>query len=51
MDWPGWCFDVDDIVDHLRPRDEGLLEGINRSLASFGFNDLSEQEDGEYSQV
>ncbi|KAM4581557.1 uncharacterized protein plekhg6 [Odontesthes bonariensis] len=51
VDWPGWCFDVDDVMDHLIPRDEGLLEGINRSLANFGVNDLSEQEDGECSQV
>ncbi|XP_068998593.1 uncharacterized protein plekhg6 [Embiotoca jacksoni] len=51
VDWPGWCFDDDEVMDHLHPGDEGLLAGIRRSLASWGLNELSEQEDGECSQV
>lgn len=51
VDWSGWCFDDDEVMDHLKPRDEGLLEGISRSLPDWGLNDFSEQDDGECSQV
>uniref|UniRef100_A0A8C5NGE7 DH domain-containing protein n=1 Tax=Gouania willdenowi TaxID=441366 RepID=A0A8C5NGE7_GOUWI len=51
VDWTGWCFDDDEVMDHIQPRGEGLLVGISRSLASIGFNEFSEQDDGEYSQV
>ncbi|CAG6015109.1 unnamed protein product [Menidia menidia] len=51
VDWPGWCVDDDEVMDRLTPGDEGLMEGISRSLADFGFNYFSEQEDGECSQV
>ncbi|XP_047186628.1 uncharacterized protein plekhg6 [Scophthalmus maximus] len=51
VDWPGWCFDDDEVMDHLQPRDEGLLEGISRSLALMDFHHFSEHEEGECSQV
>ncbi|XP_036930755.1 uncharacterized protein plekhg6 isoform X2 [Acanthopagrus latus] len=51
VDWSGWCFDDDEVMDHLEPEGEGLLEGINRSLASWDLQGHSEQEDGECSQV
>ncbi|XP_035018485.2 uncharacterized protein plekhg6 [Hippoglossus stenolepis] len=51
VDWPGWCFDDDEVMVHLQPRDEGLLEGISRSLALLKFPHFSEQEEGECSQV
>ncbi|KAM6910441.1 uncharacterized protein plekhg6 [Xenentodon cancila] len=51
VDWSGWCFDDEEVMDHLKPRDEGLLEGISRSLADWHLNEYSEQEDGECSQV
>ncbi|XP_039973339.1 uncharacterized protein plekhg6 [Xiphias gladius] len=51
VDWPGWCFDDDEVLDHLHTGDEGLLEGIGRSLAFLDFHEFSEQEDGECSQV
>ena len=51
VDWPGWCFDDDEVMVHLQPRDEGLLEGISRSLALLQFTHISEQEEGECSQV
>ncbi|XP_068591179.1 uncharacterized protein plekhg6 [Cebidichthys violaceus] len=51
VDWSGWCFDDDEVMDHLLPEGEGFLEGINRSLASWHIPGLSEQEDGEISQV
>ncbi|XP_019948471.2 pleckstrin homology domain-containing family G member 5 [Paralichthys olivaceus] len=51
VDWPGWCFDDNEVMDYLQPRDEGLLEGISRSLALLHCHDISEQEEGECSQV
>lgn len=51
VDWPGWCFDDDEVMDHLRPGGEGFMESISRSLAFLDIHRLSEQEDGEYSQV
>lgn len=51
VDWSGWCFDDDEVMDHLHPGVEGLLEGISRSLAFWDLHGHSEQEDGEYSQV
>ncbi|XP_068179481.1 uncharacterized protein plekhg6 [Antennarius striatus] len=51
VDWPGWCFDDTEVMDHLYPREEGLLEDISRSLAFWDLQGTSVQEDGEYSQV
>ncbi|KAI3361136.1 hypothetical protein L3Q82_013339 [Scortum barcoo] len=51
VDWSGWCFDDDEVMDYLRPGAEGLLEGISRSLNFWDLHGLSEQDDGEYSQV
>ena len=51
VDWSGWCFDDDEVMDHLHPGSEGLLEGISRSLAFWDIHGFSEQEDGECSQV
>ncbi|XP_071764768.2 uncharacterized protein plekhg6 [Centroberyx gerrardi] len=56
VDWPGWCFDDDEVMDHLNPEDysigdEGLLEGISRTLTLWDFHGLVEQEEGECSQV
>ncbi|XP_077384280.1 uncharacterized protein plekhg6 [Festucalex cinctus] len=48
VDWPGWCFDDDEVADYVSPRTEGLLEDINQSLT---FWKLSEQEDNFCSQV
>lgn len=49
VDWTGWCFDDDEVLDHINPPDEGLLEGISRSLAFWQLQGLSD--DGECSQV
>lgn len=51
VDWAGWCFDDEEVMDHLQPGDEGLLEGINKTLAFWDLQELSEQEEGECSQV
>ncbi|XP_040900089.1 uncharacterized protein plekhg6 [Toxotes jaculatrix] len=51
VDWAGWCVDDDEVLDHLNPGNEGLLEGIRRSLSFWDFHGFSEQEDGECSQV
>lgn len=51
VDWPGWCFDDDEVMDYMHPTEEGLLEGISRSLAFWDVHRLLEQEDGECSQV
>ncbi|KAM3873242.1 uncharacterized protein plekhg6 [Diretmus argenteus] len=56
VDWPGWCFDDDEVMDHLNPEDssivdEGLLDGISRTLTSWDFHGIAEHEDVEFSQV
>ncbi|XP_076593843.1 uncharacterized protein plekhg6 [Chaetodon auriga] len=51
VDWSGWCFGDDDVLDHLHPGVEGLLEGISRSLAFWDLHRHSEQEDGECGQI
>ncbi|XP_008429661.1 uncharacterized protein plekhg6 isoform X2 [Poecilia reticulata] len=52
VDWKGWCLDDDEVMDHLSPRGEGLMEGISRSLADMGRPEMFPgQDDGEYSQV
>lgn len=51
VDWAGWCFDDEEVMDHLQPGSEGLLEGITRTLASLDLHELAEHEDGECSQV
>ncbi|KAF3839237.1 hypothetical protein F7725_017954 [Dissostichus mawsoni] len=51
VDWSGWCFDDDEVMDHLHPEGEGFLEGISRSLASLDIHGFLVQEDGECSQV
>ncbi|CAJ1062503.1 uncharacterized protein plekhg6 isoform X1 [Xyrichtys novacula] len=51
VDWSGWCFDDEEVMDHLQPEMEGLLEGISRSLAFGNLYRLSEQDDAEISQV
>ncbi|XP_045899803.1 uncharacterized protein plekhg6 [Micropterus dolomieu] len=51
VDWSGWCFDDDEVMDHLQPEAEGLLEGISRSLSFLDPYDPQEQENGECSQV
>ncbi|KAM4735592.1 LOW QUALITY PROTEIN: uncharacterized protein plekhg6 [Anableps anableps] len=52
VDWTGWCLDDDEVMDHLSPRGEGLMEGISRSLADLGQPEMFPgQDDGECSQV
>ncbi|MEQ2271072.1 hypothetical protein XENORESO_021264 [Xenotaenia resolanae] len=51
VDWTGWCFDDDEVMDRLTPRGEGFLEEFSRSLAGWGLNQSLEQDDGECSQV
>ncbi|KAI9515375.1 hypothetical protein NQZ68_026108 [Dissostichus eleginoides] len=51
VDWSGWCFDDDEVMDHLHPEGEGFLEGISRSLATLDIHGFLVQEDGECSQV
>ncbi|KAK2844741.1 hypothetical protein Q5P01_011400 [Channa striata] len=51
VDWSGWCFDDEEVMDHLQTGGEGLLEDINRSLNNMYLRRLSEHDDGECSQV
>lgn len=51
MDWPGWCFDDDEVLDNLCPLEEGLHQGINGPLYSLDAHAYSQQDDGQCSQV
>ncbi|XP_061675693.1 uncharacterized protein plekhg6 [Syngnathoides biaculeatus] len=48
VDWPGWCFDDDEVMDYLHPGAGGLLEDINQSLTHCA---ISEEEDDLCSRV
>lgn len=45
VDWLGWCVDDDEVMNQLQPGGEG------QSLLFWYLPDLSEQEEGECSQV
>ncbi|XP_060905186.1 uncharacterized protein plekhg6 isoform X2 [Labrus mixtus] len=51
VDWSGWCFDDDEVMDNLQPGAEGLLEGIRRSLTLWDPHEPSEQDVGEVIQM
>ncbi|XP_029359790.1 pleckstrin homology domain-containing family G member 5 [Echeneis naucrates] len=51
VDWPGWCFDDEEVMNSLHSGAKGPLGSISRSLASSNVQEFSEQEDGECSQV
>ncbi|XP_030606069.1 uncharacterized protein plekhg6 [Archocentrus centrarchus] len=51
VDWAGWCFDDEEVMDHLHPGRNSLMEELNQYMASWVLSELSEQEDGECSQV
>ncbi|KAM3613823.1 uncharacterized protein V6R79_005508 [Siganus canaliculatus] len=50
VDWSGWCFDDEEVMDQLHPGVNGLSEDVSRSFA-WSDNKFSQQEDGECSQV
>ncbi|XP_054597017.2 uncharacterized protein plekhg6 isoform X1 [Nothobranchius furzeri] len=49
VDWPGWCFDDEEVLNYLSPRSQGLPEGSSRSPANWVH--LESHDDGECSQV
>lgn len=51
VDWPGWCFDDDEVLDNLYPLEEDLHQGIDRLLYRRDVRLYSQQEDGQCSQV
>lgn len=51
VDWPGWCFDDDEVLDNLYPLEEDLHQGIGGPVYSWDVQEYSQQEDGECSQV
>ncbi|XP_072317613.1 uncharacterized protein plekhg6 [Eucyclogobius newberryi] len=51
VDWPGWCFDDEEVLDHLQPGGEGLMESITKSLPFCDLQEVPEHEEGECSQV
>ncbi|XP_029694483.1 uncharacterized protein isoform X1 [Takifugu rubripes] len=51
VDWPGWCFDDDEVLDNLYPLKEDLHQGIGGPAYSWDIQEYSQQEDGQCSQV
>lgn len=51
VDWPGWCFDDDEVLENLYPLEEDLHQGIDRPLKRWDVRSYSQQEDGQWSQV
>lgn len=56
VDWPGWCFDDDEVMDYLSPEDksygnESLLEVITQTLTLRDSQSVSGRKKGEVSQV
>lgn len=47
VDWLGWCFDDDEVMDYLGPTDQsnrntGMLEDINRTLTTWHIKELTD---------
>ncbi|XP_041708591.2 uncharacterized protein LOC121542989 [Coregonus clupeaformis] len=61
VDWPGWCFDADEVLDQLTPEDSGVgvdeewweatEVGLSQTLTLRDFQRIDTQEDGIISQV
>ncbi|XP_038849213.1 uncharacterized protein plekhg6 [Salvelinus namaycush] len=60
-DWPGWCFEADEVLDQLTPEDSGVgvyeewweaaEVGISQTLTLRDFQRIGTHEDGTISQV
>lgn len=47
VDWHGWCFDDEEVMDYLGPTDQsnkdtGMLEDINRTLTTWHIKELTD---------
>lgn len=51
VDWPGWCFDDDEVLENLHPREEDRHQAIDRPLHRWDARSYSQQEDGQCSRV
>uniref|UniRef100_A0A4W5Q454 Pleckstrin homology domain containing, family G (with RhoGef domain) member 6 n=1 Tax=Hucho hucho TaxID=62062 RepID=A0A4W5Q454_9TELE len=61
VDWPGWCFEGDEVLDQLTPEDSGVgvdeecweaaEVGLSQTLTLRDFQRIGTQEDGTISQV
>lgn len=61
VDWPGWCFEADEVLDQLTPEDSGVgvdeewweaaEVGLSQTLTLRDFQRIGTQEDGTISQV
>lgn len=56
VDWPGWCFDDDEVMDYLSPEEkshgnESLLEVITQTLTLRDSQSVNERKKGEVSHV
>ncbi|XP_045574710.1 pleckstrin homology domain-containing family G member 6 isoform X2 [Salmo salar] len=61
VDWPGWCFEADEVLDQLTPEDSGVgvdeewweaaEVGLSQTLTLRDFQRIGTHEDGTISQV
>ncbi|XP_052350824.1 uncharacterized protein LOC118373955 [Oncorhynchus keta] len=61
VDWPGWCFEADEVLDQLTPEDSGVgvdeewweaaEVGLSKTLTLRDFQRIGTHEDGTISQV
>ncbi|XP_029602623.1 uncharacterized protein LOC115187742 isoform X2 [Salmo trutta] len=61
IDWPGWCFEADEVLDQLTPEDSGVgvdeewweaaEVGLSQTLTLRDFQRIGMHEDGTISQV
>lgn len=51
VDWPGWCFDDDEVMDNLYPLERDLQQGFDGPPHRRDVHSCAQQEGGQWSQV
>ncbi|KAL2084778.1 hypothetical protein ACEWY4_020296 [Coilia grayii] len=51
VDWPGWCFDDEEIINVLAPSADNFWGDLDKTLTFTDFSDKRTQEEGQYSEV
>ncbi|XP_062394535.1 pleckstrin homology domain-containing family G member 6 [Sardina pilchardus] len=51
VDWPGWCFDDEEITHFLSPNNDDSWDELEKTLTSMDFSHKGPQEEGQCSEV
>lgn len=51
VDWPGWCFDDEEITHFLSPDNDKSWDDLEKTLTFVDFTHKGTHEEGLYSEV